>query len=144
MLLRRCTAVIAIVGVLLHSMALVRHHAVMLTEALLPSASTEDARLGDAALPFLTLSICRGSAAGRSADLEAARERGNEDPAPSPQGAPCPICSGGVAAFAVAPPFVTLVFLPSTGLAGSPEPPAHPLDVERRARPPARGPPVSA
>lgn len=144
MLLRRCTGVIAIVGMLLHSMALVQHNAVMMTEALLPSASAEDARLGDAALPFLKLSICRGSTASRSPDLEAARERGNEDPAPSPQGAPCPICSGGVAAFAVAPPFVTLVFLPSTGLVRSPEPPAHPLEVERRARPPARGPPVSA
>ena len=144
MRIRRAVGFIAIAGVLLHALALVRHQAVMMTDALPRSPLAEDALRADLTFPFGKLPICRGNAADSVGDLESSSESGGNGPAPSQRGAPCAVCSGSVAAYTVAPSPFTILVLPRTGSLAPPVAPDHPLEAERCAHPLARGPPSTA
>lgn len=132
--MRRCAAVLALIGVLLHAVAIVRHNAVMLSAGGSVLPHSLHAALSDAA-----------ATADLAADLNLLCHAGSDadqtgDPRDGAKSS-CPICSG----------LCPLVMLPPPGalfLAAAP-PAAGALDVPRdlrvethlRIRPPSRGPP---
>ena len=140
MSLRRCTGVIAILGVLLHALAIVRHHAVTLPGLW----SAEDALQSDRVLAFGALPICRGNPAALARGSDATGDSPARSPSKSKQGSPCPVCSGGLSGYALASSATTVALLPDTGAIGLPAPPDHERDAARGVRPPARGPPAPA
>lgn len=89
MRLRRWVSLIAVLGVLLHAGALVRHNGVMLAAAGVHAALTSD-----------LLAICHGgvdAASNTLADLPSI-------PKPTNATSGCPLCSGPASAFALAAP----------------------------------------
>jgi hypothetical protein len=128
--------VIAIVGVLLHALAIVRHHAVMMTDGLLAAPSTAAGLRIDSASAFAKLPLCRGNPgdAGES----------GEGPAQPQRGAPCPVCTGSVGPFALATSACVVAVLPRAGPPRLPDRPDHPLQAEHYAHPRARAPPAYA
>jgi hypothetical protein len=124
-MLRRVAAVLALFGVLLHAGASVRHQSVML-----------DAQRQHQALVADLHALCNPGGGVGTADLPYV-------PRPTDAQAGCPICSGLVAAIALATPEFALV------LASADEAPDLPVVVAAvsqwpRVHPPARGPPAQA
>lgn len=121
---RRLIGIIALLGVLVHAGALVRHNGMMLSALLQYQAIVAD----------LT-AMCLGS--GTITDTELPY-------LPKPTGAEfgCPICTGLVAAFALpaSEPFSIVGPLPDTQ--GPPPRLVDMAGVERLGLPPARGPPA--
>jgi hypothetical protein len=126
--LRRLLSLLAIVSVLLHAGAAMRHHGLMLGAHLQHQALLADLH-----------SICASGVAGTpdADDLP-------QIPRPSDARAGCPICSGLAPLFAVTPPAPRLLAL----IGASPDQPpflaAALVPQTRNARPPARGPPATA
>lgn len=131
---RRWLTVVAMLGVLVHAYALVRHNASMLTRSLAPgtaaSQTIEDARQQwtAAGLPAAAFLLCL------SGDPLS--------PASNRSGTDCPLCHGAPAA-AVPPPQIALVALPEQSTAVA-VPRDERTDRHLVIRPPARGPPALA
>jgi hypothetical protein len=141
--MRRSVGIVAIVGVLLHALALVHHHAIMVANAL-PSATPAAAapRIA-AAFPFGNVPICRGN--GTSAlDDAAPGAPGEDSPSPAQRPLPCPVCSGSAAVYAIAPSPLAFLSPAAAGAPGFPTPAEHPHEATPAAHPPARAPPLSA
>lgn len=132
---RKWLSFVAMVGVLVHAYALVRHNGSMLAHALAPASTTtqsvEDARRTWAAsgLPAAAFQLCLSG-----------------DPStPGSGGAAagdCPLCNGTPAA-AVPPPLVAVIALPAQSTAIA-IPRDERSDRHLVIRPPARGPPALA
>lgn len=126
---RRWIALVALLGVLLHAGAIVRHHGVML----------------GATLQYHTLvtelaQICHSAgttAEAPSADLPAI-------PKPSDAQSGCPICSGLGSAVALATPEFTGIVLSPPMLAVFQADPIAVPQLPHAIHPPARGPPALA
>ena len=123
---RRLIGILALLGVLMHAGALVRHNGLMLSALLQYQAIVAD----------LT-AVCHGSGAAADSELPYL---------PRPTGAEfgCPICSGLVAAF-VLPSAEPVAF--ARPLLDSQEPPPGHFErpgIERLGLPPVRGPPALA
>ena len=120
--------VIAVIGVLLHAGALVRHHAIVLAHG-----------LGQDQLAADLLLICRGGADTSSSDGIAHKL---PSPKPSDGQSNCPICTGHAPAFALATPALPVAVPPAfTGFDWTDA--YRVLLVQRSAVcPPARGPPT--
>jgi hypothetical protein len=122
----RLIRLIAVLGVLLHAGALVRHHGMMLGGHL-----QHQALLGDLA----ALCHANGDTASSTAELPWI-------PAPTEGASSCPVCAGQVSAFAVAAPDLTLL-PPRFAVAASWQIPATVHTPQTHAVcPPARGPPA--
>jgi len=104
---------LAILGVLLHALALVHHHAVMMADALPASVPARDAVRVTAVFPYGNAPICRGNGASRLDDPTAGEPR-EDSRSPAQRPLPCPVCSGSSAAYAIAPGFVAFL-LPVVG-----------------------------
>lgn len=131
---RRWIGLLAIVGVLLHAAALARHNAIML-------ATAAGNGMSQAAAADLTLDLavlCHAPGIGDPAASLPAKDG-------STGSQTCPICAGTVSAFALAAlelPSIAGPQLPAD-LAALP-PQDQRRTVQRRIRPPSRGPPLSA
>lgn len=129
---RRVIAVLALLGVLLHSAAVVRHHALM------------TARLSEAALVAMLSElgvICHTETA---QDNQSGTAAGDGRSAPGNAGQSCPICSGLASLFLISPPAGPIVALSlPLGAAYDPEPDQR-ITQFKRIRPPGRGPPSLA
>jgi len=128
--LRQWIGLVAMLGVLLHAAALVRHHGVMLAAHLKYQALISDLSI-----------ICHGAATDvgtASADLP-------HVPKPSDAQNGCPICSGQAPATAVAAALdLVEVHQPASVAIGWHEPRNSTPIRLRQSWPPARGPPTSA
>lgn len=126
---RRWIAIVALLGVLLHAGALVRHHATMLGATLDHQALLAD--LGQ---------ICHS--AGTTSSVPAADLPAIPQPTDAQNG--CPVCSGLGSAVALVAPELAAIALPA------PVPPAFhadPIDISEfphAIHPPVRGPPALA
>lgn len=124
---RRWIGILAVMGVLLHSAALVRHHGMML-----PAGSLEPAV---AALEADLATICHFSLDGTGSSGKTSQPVAGKN---------CPLCSGLASLFALPPPLQWLL----------PEPAVASFDYQlwldqrvaqlKRIRPPGRGPPLLA
>jgi hypothetical protein len=123
---RRLIGIVALLGVLVHAGALVRHNGMMLGALLQYQGLVAD----------LT-AMCHGSGTPADADLPFL---------PRPTGAEfgCPICSGVVAAFALAPVEVAEIAPRLPGAHRQPPRLTASASVERLGLPPGRGPPALA
>lgn len=131
MLLRRVVAILAFVGVLVHSTAIVRHHALMTTQASDAAFVAMLSELG---------AICHAPALDQWPD--AASGGGTSTPMGGSQS--CPICSGLASVFLLAPPVVPVLALSlPLGLAYDLKPDQR-LTQLKRIRPQGRGPPSLA
>ena len=139
MRISRRAGIIAIVGVLLHALALVRHHAVMMADAL---PYGESGLRVAAAFPY-DLQLCRGNVAALP-DGVASGGPGKQDPAPPHRPLPCPVCSGSASAYALAPSLVAFLVPEEGAVLESAQPADRPRDPEPPALPRARAPPTSA
>lgn len=119
---RRWVGIVAVVGLLLHAAAVVRHHALMLANSLDPAV---------AALSTDLEQICHFNGD--------ATERGH-DKRPSASGN-CPICTGIAAAFALPPPAEWQQREPIVVVERYQIRPDQRVDQLKRIRPPGRGPP---
>jgi Protein of unknown function (DUF2946) len=129
MALRKWISVVALVGVLLHAGAVVRHNAGMLG-----ALFQHQALLADLA------QICHGVGSGdaqSTADLPFI-------PMPSDAQKGCPICSGLVSPFGLTPPAPAWLPPPAHQAAHQPIAVAALPVQPRTAHPPARGPPSLA
>lgn len=129
MLWRRWIGMLAVLGVLLHAGALVRHNGVMLGAAL-----KADSLLADLAV------ICHGTGA-----QDLSKTAGLPEAPPSEPQSSCPLCSGLTPAFALVSPLPTQI---ATIRVASPAV-YMALDARvaadvRTGPPPARGPPALA
>jgi len=131
MCLRRWVSVIAVLGVLLHAAAVVRHHGLMLAAS--PVLASLEADL---------LVLCHGGAQ-QTPDVPDGLPPG-PGPKPSDAKTACPICAWHVPAFALAP--VERPDIPATTVAEIAWPHSRPTAMARRhpVCPPARGPPAFA
>ena len=126
---RKWISIVALLGVLLHAGALVRHNATMLGATLQHEALLAD--LGQ---------ICHS--AGTTSSVPAAELPTIPQPTDAQNG--CPICSGLGMAFALAAPELAAILLPPPA---APVFHADPIDVPEfpyAVHPPARGPPALA
>lgn len=129
--MHRSVGLIAIVSVLLHAFAIVRHHAVMMTDALPRS---------QVAAALDRLPLCGSNSGASTLDFGSSSEQDE----PSQRSAPCPVCCGSLAVYAVAPSLFAFLVLPHAGPLEPPAAPDRPRESERRTHPPARGPPATA
>jgi DUF2946 family protein len=129
MRLRAWATIVAVLGVLLHVGALVRHHGVVLSGHLLEQVLAAD-----------LATFCHGGA-----DVASGSPAGlPETPKPSDAQSGCPVCSGQAPAFAlVAPAYLEARerFAVTTGWT---EPERSNPTLRHAVCPPARGPPASA
>jgi hypothetical protein len=128
MRLRRWTTIVALIGVLLHAGALVRHHGIMLGANLLEQAFADPA------------AICFGgqdSTSRSSVGHPAA-------PKPSEAHSECPVCAGQAPVFALAAPDATDVPVRFAVMARWFEPERANPALRHAVCPPPRGPPASA
>ncbi|MGE3066347.1 MAG: DUF2946 family protein [Hyphomicrobiaceae bacterium] len=129
MLWRRWIGMLAVLGVLLHAGALVRHNATMLG-----ATAQANALLADLAV------ICHGTG---TQDL--AKTASLPDAPPADPQSSCPLCSGLTPAFALASPLPTPI--PTLRVADPAvfQAPGHRVTAGvRTSPPPARGPPALA
>lgn len=134
---RKCVSVLAVLGVLLHAIAVVRHHAVMLAA---PTIAGDSGPISDDLLRLTKdLSfICHVSADGIAAAAPA-DDSGTRDGRQT-----CPICAGLASPFAVAAKDMPALAIPAPlriTVSGHAD---ERLTVQRRIRPPSRGPPLPA
>jgi hypothetical protein len=128
MRLRKWTAIVALLGVLLHAGTLVRHHGIMLSAQLLEQA-----------LASGLAAICHGDESAAS-DARAGLPGG---PNPSKSPGDCPVCAGHAPVFAVAAPDRLATPVRFAVMARWCEPErTHPA-LRHAVCPPARGPPLS-
>lgn len=123
---RRLIGIVALLGVLLHAGALVRHSSMMLTAVLQYQALVSD-----------FTGICHGTAAATESELPVL---------PRPTGVEfgCPVCSGLVAAFVLPPSQPIVIASPLPQRQGPPPPRIDLAGHERLGLPPVRGPPALA
>jgi len=126
MRVRTWTAIVALLGVLLHAGALVCHHGIVLSTLLLEQALASDA------------SFCRGGA-------DPASPTGLPgSPKPSDAQSSCPVCAGQAPAFALAATDLPTVPLRFAVMARWCEPERINPALRHAVCPPPRGPPASA
>lgn len=102
MLLRRVVALLAFVGVLVHSAAIVRHHGIMTARA---SEAALVAMLTDLGVICHTETSQERS----SSTATSSTATGDGSSSPSNNAQSCPICSGLASAFLLSPPIVPVV-----------------------------------
>jgi hypothetical protein len=122
---RRWIGILGVLSLVLHASAVLRHHAVMLADALVPAVTALSADLS---------AICHFD----PDDASSSKAH------PAGAGKRCPICSGMASAFALPPPFGSLV--PERVAVGGRYVIWLDQRVEqlKRIRPPGRGPPALA
>ncbi len=126
---RTLVSIIALLGVLLHAGALVRHNTTMLGAHLQHRSLIAD--LGQ---------LCQGG--GTASSIPAADQPAIPQPTDAQNG--CPLCSGLGTAFALLAPELAAILLPAPA---APIFHAVPIDIPElphAAHPPARGPPARA
>lgn len=132
--MRRFVSLLAVLGVLLHAAALVRHNAISLASWQSASASTADTAVV-IAFDGEQTPICHTGAG--AASLPSGAPGGSDKSS-------CPICTGLSAAVALSPPIHALV-----GAVVSARVVFSPVadqceELLKRIRPPGRGPPLNA
>ena len=126
MRLRRLIHLIAVLGVLLHAGALVRHYGMMLSGHLQHQALLSD---------LAALCHASGEPVSSTAELPWI-------PAPTESASSCPVCAGQVSAFAVAAPDLPLLPQRFAVAASWQSPASVHLPQTHAVCPPARGPPA--
>jgi hypothetical protein len=138
--MRRSVGLIAILGVLLHALALVHHHLVMMADALPTAALAGDGPRVAAAFPYGAVPVCRGAGA-TSLDDPATGEPGEDSPSPAQRPLPCPFCSGSASTYAIAPTAIAFLVPTDAGALGPTTSVERPREPASAAHPPARAPP---
>ena len=128
---RRWLGLLAVVGVLLHAGAIVRHNAVMLAAASRTTAANTAVASLDADLRL----ICSAGA-----HLAEALLPDGKDPTGNPQ--TCPICAGLASAHALTAVALPALAIPYGDHAVATASTDERISVQRRLRPPSRAPPA--
>jgi hypothetical protein len=132
---RRIVAILAVVGMLLHAFALVRHATVMMAHEFADaSAVSGTSSPALQALEADLKALCH-------IERNAARAQSDGGTAPVSGKSSCPICTGLCAAVALTTPDIQFVSPASPPVAEFELPRDQRVEQHKRIRPPGRGPP---
>lgn len=136
--MRRIVAILAVVGMLLHAFALVRHATVMMAhefaDAAVASAASRTPSTALQAFEADLSAICHTDRGGTRAQPDSGQ-------APESGKSSCPICTGLCAAVALTTPVIQFVSPASPPVAEFELPRDQRVEQHKRIRPPGRGPP---